>query len=138
MKDYVKPMVINSEEVAESVYMASGSDCYSVTARFTQFPQLGNEVYIMQIDATHDASHHSTGQVLTLTFNQAVEFIGCTGAGAHQISGTAANVIKIGYTYHNNNSEAIGLGSLTVKSGSGLAVPTCSLSCNKTCEEHNQ
>ena len=128
MKNYVKPMVIKSEDVAESVYMASGSECYTVNVRFTQFPELGNEVYIMQIDAAHDASHHSTGQVLTLTFNQPVEFVG--------ISGTAANVIKIGYTYHSNNTESIGLGSVTVKSDSGLALPVCSLSCNETCE-HN-
>lgn len=121
MKGYIKPMVIKSEDVAESVYMASGSECYTVNVRFTQLPQLGNEVYIMQIDAAHNASHHSTGQVLTLTFNQSVEFVGCTGNGAYHISGTAANVIKIGYTYHSNNTENIGLGSLTVKSDSGLA-----------------
>ena len=136
MRDYIKPMVIKSEDVAESVYMASGSECYTVNARFSQLPELGNEVYIIQMDATHDASHHSTGQVLTVTFNQAVEFVGCTGNGAYHISGTPANVIKIGYTYHNNDSEYIGLGSLTVKSDSGLALPVCSLSCNKTCSEH--
>lgn len=61
MKGYIKPMVIKSEDVAESVYMASGSECYTVNVRFTQLPQLGNEVYIMQIDAAHNASHHSTG-----------------------------------------------------------------------------
>lgn len=136
MKGYIKPMVIKSEDVAESVYMASGSECYTVNVRFTQLPQLGNEVYIMQIDAAHNASHHSTGQVLTLTFNQSVEFVGCTGNGAYHISGTAANVIKIGYTYHSNNTENIGLGSLTVKYDSGLALPVCSLSCNETCNQH--
>ena len=84
MKTYEKPMIIKVEDVAESVYMASGSECYTVNVRFTQLPQLGNEVYIMQIDAAHNASHHSTGQVLILTFNQSVEFVGCTGNGAYQ------------------------------------------------------
>ena len=32
MKGYIKPMVIKSEDVAESVYMASGSECYTVNA----------------------------------------------------------------------------------------------------------
>ena len=135
MKNYEKPVVLGTEETAEGVYMASGSDCYTVTARIHQRPETGRDDYRIQVDGRHAATdnHHSGEQILTLTFNQAVTYISSNGALK---SGDGTNTIEIKYNYHNNAYDNIGLGDVVVKSGVGLADPSAVLSCNYDCGQH--
>ena len=43
MKEYMKPVLLTSDELAEGVYLASGdgSGCYTTTAYIHQTPQTG-------------------------------------------------------------------------------------------------
>lgn len=145
MKNYVKPVVLDNEEVFEGVYAASGavtgggSDCYTVSASITQRPETGRENYCIQANATHSAAngHHSTEQILTLYFNQAVTFDWCSSANATCTGGNGTANLEITYNYHNNAQENIGLGDIYVKSADGLAITGARLACNYTCEQHD-
>lgn len=136
MKNYTKPIVIANEELAESVYMASGnSDCYTVNTWIHQTPQQGRGDYRIQANATHAAAdaHHSGEQILTLTFNMPVAYVGSNGS---LVSGDGSNVIKIAYGYHNNGNDYVGLGDVIVTADAGLAILSSSLSCNYDCGQH--
>lgn len=136
MKTYEKPMVINSEEVAESVYMASGgSECYTVNAYIHQVPQQGRGDYRIQLNAAHAASdgHHSGEQVLTISFNQPVEYSGSNGT---LVSGSGTATLNVKFNYHSNGNDNIGLGELIVISDPGLAITATALGCNHDCGQH--
>lgn len=139
MKSYVKPMVLANEELAESVYMASG-DCYTVEAFITQAPQLGRGDYRIQVNAKHDADHHSSSRTFVITFNQPVVYVNSLAAS---YSGDGTNQLTLTYTdgingsYHNNEVDNIGLNDLIVTADAGLAVTGyyCSY-CNLECGAH--
>ena len=141
MKNYEKPLILNMGTY-EGVYAASG-DCYTVNARVVQRPATGNLNFVIQMNGQHGpkADHHSTGQVLTITFNKAVDFKECYGNGATYMSGSGTNTLKISYTYHNNSTDNIGLGDLKVMtvdgSWDGLEVTSAVLACNYDCAQHN-
>lgn len=145
MKNYERPIVMINEDLAEGVYAASGVNCYTSSAKITQKPETGRETYIIQLYADHNATdHHSTGQVVTVTFNVPVEFVSMRSGGegtATYRSGSGTNTIVIDTTYHNNNPETgIGLGELTVKPTTSTDVvtdPQVTLSCNYTCAKHD-
>ena len=130
---YVKPIVIQNEELAEGVYAASG--CYTVSGVIHQRPEVGRGDYRIQINGVHAASdgHHSGEQVLTITFNYPVAYKSSNGTLA---GGDGTNVISIKYNYHNNGQDNVGLGDVVVEADAGLAVILCSLSCNHDCGQH--
>ncbi|MCM1215773.1 MAG: hypothetical protein NC331_03005 [Lachnospiraceae bacterium] len=134
---YEKPIVLINEELAESVYAASGAggDCYTVTTRIHQEPETGRGDYRIQVDAIHAAgdSHHSGKQTLILYFNQAVTYKSSNGSLAGG-DGTAS--ISIDYSYHNNDYDNIGLGDVIVESDAGLDVSGAQLICNHDCGQH--
>ena len=41
MREYMKPMLVTSDELAEGVYLASGAGCYTASAYIHQTPQDG-------------------------------------------------------------------------------------------------
>ncbi len=137
MKNYVKPMVVANDGLAESVYMASG-DCYIVSSQIKQTPEEGRENYCIHTDASHNATdgHHSTEQYLTLYFNQPVTFVSCQDASANCVGGDGTSALVVKYSYHKNAVETIGLGDVYVTSESGLAITGSSLSCNYKCDQH--
>lgn len=139
MREYVSPVIIPNEELAEGVYAASGavvgSDCYTVTARIHQTPETGRGDYRIQVDGVHAASdnHHSGEQVLTLAFNMPVSYKSSNGA---LMSGDGTASLSIVYNYHNNGVDNIGLGDIVVESDTGLAVMGARLDCNHDCGQH--
>ena len=143
MNNYEKPIVVETEELAEGIYAASGAgggaDCYTVTAYIHQTPETGRENYCIQANATHAAAngHHSTEQVLTLYFNQPVTYDWCSSANATCSGGDGTAELRITYNYHNNAYENIGLGDIYVKSADGLAVNGARLECNYVCAQHD-
>lgn len=139
MKDYVKPIVLANEELAEGVYAASGAggddNCYETTAYIHQRPETGRGDYRIQVNGVHNAtSHHSTAQVLVLYFNQAVNYSGSNGSLA---GGDGTSELRISYNYHNNQYDNIGLGDVIVVSDPGLEVTGAKLECNYTCDQHD-
>ena len=135
-KKYEKPMALVNNDLAESVYMASGDvvNCYTVNAYIHQRPDNGNRTYRIQVDANHNADHHSTVQELTLNFSLPVTYISSNGL---LISSSTGTTIQIEYKYHNNFTENIGLGDVVVEADDGLSITGASLSCNMHCEQHD-
>lgn len=120
-KTYESPIVTANEELVEGVYMASGDDCYTVTARIHQKPESGRGDYRIQMDGKHAATdgHHAGSQTLVMSFNLPVEYVGSNGKLK---SGDGSTKIKVDYSYHNNAHDNIGLGDLIVKADAGLAI----------------
>ena len=139
MKNYIKPIVLANEDLSEGVYaasgMASGNDCYTVTAYIHQIPETGRGDFRIQVDAVHAAGdgHHSGKQTLVLYFNQAVLYKSSNGS---LVGGNGTSSINIDYSYHNNGTDNIGLGDVIVESDVGLAVTGAQLICNHDCGQH--
>lgn len=131
MKNYIKPIVIENEELAEGIYAASG--CYTVSCCIHQRPEFGRGDYRIQVDGLHEANHHSSEQILTIVFTLPVTYVGSSGI---LVSGNGSNILKIKYGYHNNEKENIGLGDVIVTADKGLAISGCSLGCNYHCDQH--
>lgn len=85
MKEYMKPVLFTSDELAEGVYLASGdgSGCYTTTAYIHQTPQTGRGDYRIQVNAVHNADHTKEAQQLNISFNQPVTYVS-GGRGALQ------------------------------------------------------
>ena len=136
---YEKPIAIENDELAEGVYAASGSsvgnDCYTVSAYIHQTPEIGRGDYRIQVNGVHAAAngHHSGEQILTLTFNQPVDYSWSNGV---LVSGDGTSAISIKYNYHNNGNDNIGLGDIVVTADDGLAITGAVLSCNYDCGQH--
>ncbi len=137
MKNYEKPIILRSDELAEGIYLASGvgpgggstggTDCYTVSGEIKQTPQQGRENYCIQFDAVHAADHHSTGQVLVVSFNQPVTYVSSKGTLS---GGDGTSTLRIDYSYHSNFEENVGLGDVYVSAGDGLALTGALLECN--------
>lgn len=141
MRTYERPVAIANDELVEGVYMASGdladggSDCYTVTANIHQKPETGRGDYRIQVNAAHAATdnHHSGVQKLVISFNQVVTY----GSSQGELeAGDNTNTLTIGYSYHNNAYDNIGLGDLCVMSDAGLAITGAQLICNHDCGQH--
>lgn len=136
MRRYEKPIVNINEELAEGVYANSGQECYTVSTLITQVPELGRDTCVVQVNSTHMATdnHHGSAQVLTITFNQVVDYVSSNGT---LISGSGTNTLMIQYNYHANPTyDNIGLGDLSVVAYADLAVTSATLSCNYFCDQH--
>ncbi len=90
MKDYVKPVVLENEELAEGVYAASGAgvsttDCWTVDAYSVQAWNGSHNVF--EVHAVHSAGvqHISGCTTVTLTFSvpltDAYSEFSCTFSG---------------------------------------------------------
>lgn len=117
MSNCVKPVVSLDEGMAEGVYAASG--CYTVTTNIHQKPETGRGDYRIQVNGVHAADHTKEAQTLTITFNQEVTYSSSNGTLVGSNTGTT---ISIGYTYHQNPNDNIGLGDLVVVSDPSLEV----------------
>lgn len=125
MKTYSKPIVTVDNGLAEGVYAASGADeCYSATAYIHQTPQTGRGNYLIQVNGKHNADHTKEAQVLTISFNQNVTYV---WGGAGIISGNGTTTLQVKLSYHQNPTDNIGFGDLTVTSDTGLAITGVSI-----------
>lgn len=116
---YQKPVMISNEELAEGIFAASGSSCYTTTANIHQKPQTGRGDYRIQVNGQHHADHTKETQWLTITFNQPVTYSSSQGT---LISGDGTTTLVIEFHYHQNPTDNIGLGDLVVVSDPGLAI----------------
>lgn len=114
MKDYVKPMVIRSEGVAESVYMASGG-CWTVKGQIHQPIVVENrEDYRFQLDASHVNEQHGGLTTWTIKFDQPVKFKECGSLAYVSGNGTNTLVCTRKVADVTNPGEYIGLGDCVV------------------------
>lgn len=137
MTEYVKPQVLENDELFEGVYAASGSqpDCYTVTTNIHQRPETGRGDYRIQVNGTHAAldGHHSGEQHLIITFNKPVTYSGSNGS---LVAGNGTNTLDIRFRYHNNGGDSIGMGDVIVVADAGLAVTKAIITCNHDCGQH--
>lgn len=120
MKTYEKPIIIENKDLAEGVFAASGSSCYTARAEIKQTPEVGRDNYCIQLNGEHNADHHCNGwQQAIITFNQNVNYVSSQGEIVGSSSGTQ---LTIQYYYHQNAHTNIGLGDLYVTSDPGLSI----------------
>lgn len=119
MEKYSKPMVTVDQGLAEGVYAASGTGCYTVTAKIHQTPQTGRGDYRIQLNGKHDADHTREAQVLTISFNKNVTYVS-GGAGLINGDGTPTLQVKLGYWQNPNDN--FGFGDLVVTADEGLEI----------------
>lgn len=137
--NYQKPIALFNEELSEGVFAFSGSqpvnDCYTVTSRNHQTPEMGRGDFRFQVDANHNAvdGHHSTEQILAILFNMPVQYKSSNGVLVSE-NGTS---IAIKYNYHNNAGDNIGLGDIVVTADPGVMIIDMALSCNHQCGQHS-
>ena len=125
---YEKPMIFESNDMSEGVFMASGSQpsCYSVSAYIHQQIDLGGTVeYRIQVNAHHEADHGNDWQELTVSFNTPVVYKHCNGV---LIDGNNTQTLRIQMYYHQNQTDNIGLGDLIVEAAPGLEITSISMS----------
>ena len=122
MNNYIKPIVVPNEELAEGVYANSG--CYTINAHIHQRPELGRGDYRIQINGVHAADHTKEAQWLHISFNNTVKYKSSNGTLE---AGDGTNSLVIKYSYHQNPSDNIGLGDLVVESDAGLAIVSVSI-----------
>ena len=127
MKKYEKPIVMINEDLAEGVYAASG--CYSIGIAGHQAPEVGRLTHKFQFDADHISTHMGSAQLLIVTFDRDVTFV---GSGGTYVSGTGTNEITISYAYTQNPTDDIGLGDLevSVADNGDLSITKLQLLCN--------
>lgn len=121
---YQKPTLYKTEDLAEGVYAASGSGCYTTTARIHQKPETGRGDYRIQVDGHHHADHTRETQWLHISFNQPVTYSSSQGTLK---SGDGTSTLVIEYHYHQNPTDNIGLGDLVVVSDPGLSITGVSI-----------
>lgn len=124
MKTYTKPVIKLDSGLAEGIYAASGTGCYTTTAYIHQTPQTGRGDYRIQVNGKHNSDHTKESQVLTISFNQNVTYV---SGGTGLISGDGTSTLKINLGYHQNPTDNIGFGDLVVTSDTGLAITAVSI-----------
>ena len=124
MSKYEKPVVEVDAGLAEGVYAASGAGCYTASAYIHQTPQTGRGDYRIQVNGHHSADHTKESQVLTISFNQNVTYV---GGGAGLIGGNGTPTLTIRLSYHQNPNDNIGFGDLVVTSDAGLSITGVSI-----------
>lgn len=143
MKNYSKPVVLMNEELAEGVYAASGSDCYTAWGEVIQNPATGMDNYVVKIHADHNTTtHHSTEQFALVTFNKPVKYLSCYAtSGTYLAGGDNTNTLVIGLYYHKNAVEPFEFADLKVMtvdgSRTGLTVEKVEVRCNYDCNQHS-
>lgn len=73
-KNYVKPMILANDELAEGIYLASGDgDCWTISVSKDQ-ADAGNGASTFRIQANHSTNlqHISSKTTMVISFNQTI------------------------------------------------------------------
>lgn len=127
MNNYEKPMVMVNEELAEGVYAASGSDCWSISVYTTG--NVGSDFREVHIDGTHtNPGHHNAYPSVSITFNQTITGVPSTSGLNCSYGGNSVTVSRNFGT--SNGSENWGVNiTVSCASPSTLSVVDYSWSC---------
>ncbi|MCR5461308.1 MAG: hypothetical protein K6F51_15695 [Acetatifactor sp.] len=100
MKNYVKPVIIANDEIAESVYMASGdgsnwsSDCWTIN--YTDVQKWAGDSHVFELRADHstDYEHISGCTVVTVTFSAPLSENGSRAEFPYVINGNTMTITR--------------------------------------------
>lgn len=98
MKNYVKPMVVANDGLAEGVYMASGEvwggDCWTVEAKSVQKWNGSHQIY--EVHAKHDttAEHISGCTIVTLDFSTPIVDASSESGFAVSVNGNTVSITR--------------------------------------------
>lgn len=111
MRNYVKPIIVANDEIAESVYMASGdgsmhSDCWTIEGHCCQ--EWNGSAKVYELKATHstDYVHISGCTVVTATFSAALDPAKSYAEFASQVSGNTMVITRelLGNSYNSGDT----------------------------------
>lgn len=99
MKNYEKPIVLTTEELAEGIYAASGVDantCWTIIdVRSTQDDNgNGEHVFEVEIEHTTEVQHISMESTTVLTFNNNVTAARTEGNCTASYSGNTVTIVR--------------------------------------------
>ena len=100
MKNYVKPVIITNDEIAESVYMASGdgsnwsSDCWTIKVNGEQKWAGDSHVFELRADHSSDYVHISGCTIVTVTFSAPLSENGSRAEFPYVINGNTMIVTR--------------------------------------------
>lgn len=100
MRNYEKPVVLQKDELAEGVYMASGdvtTDCWTIQAPSVQDWNGSHHVFEVQSSHSTSAAHISSNTEVVLTFNNTL-----TDAYSEFPATFSGNTVTINRTLHAN------------------------------------
>ena len=100
MKNYVKPVIVSNDEIAESVYMASGdgsnwsSDCWTIT--YTDVQKWAGDSHVFELRADHSTNyeHNSGCTVVAITFSAPLSENGSRAEFPYVINGNTMTVTR--------------------------------------------
>ncbi|MBR5179706.1 MAG: hypothetical protein IKW90_13030 [Lachnospiraceae bacterium] len=120
MKNYVSPVILDNEELAEGVYASgSGDGCWTLTIkRFDQAPEVGMDCYVVHFEATHNATdnHSSNSQIFVFNFSADVEFNDEKTSSVDLYAGDGTSTLKVKRNnFGNPTGEFVGISDLYVK-----------------------
>lgn len=125
MKDYVKPVVLVNEELAEGVYAASGAgDCWSIGVTSDQEWNGKGHTFRIQINHSDKVEHISTQSTAVLTFNYPVEVKECEFPAVAN-----GNTVTITRTQHANAYQSGDQANYLLVVSTGDEATTRALAC---------
>ena len=101
MSEYIKPVVLGNDDLAEGVYAASGStestDCWTVDGRSVQSWNGSHNVFEMSAQHSSGVAHITTQVVFTYTFSAPL-----TDASSEFDSSFSGNTVVVTRNLHAN------------------------------------
>ena len=119
MDNYIKPVIIASDDLAEGVYAASGASCLNVTAWNDGTD--GANIYKVVFKVTH-TGHQSYGQTIQAVMSTDVTVVEAPGDVTATASGNVLTIVR------NNQLNDNGLTEIWVKLSASAQPTTVSVS----------
>ena len=138
MKNYVKPVIVANNEIAESVYMASGdgswsSDCWTIEAHCCQDWNGSAKVYEAKATHSTDYVHISGCTVVTATCSATLDASKSYAEFPSTVSGNTITITRelLADSYHSGDNYTFKIWASTGVEGTtkALSMDSITISC---------
>ena len=107
----------------------NSNNYYKFKSEIIKRPEIGEDEFIIKINAQYYGDHSSEAQILYFVFNYPVNFISCKNGNLDSSNNTTR--IKVKLIYHNNPNDQIVIDDFKVKCPyNDLEIVECSLKDN--------
>lgn len=104
---YKKPMILVNDDMAEGVYAASGSTCWSGTCPSVQNWNGSHHVFEVRIVHTRDVKHISTAVTLTIQFSNTLTDAYAENGWECNVSGNTVTVTRPSHANAYNSGDNV-------------------------------